>query len=271
VKDRNKGITEITYNHLNLPKKIIFDNSEFDGTIEYLHDANGTKLKKTVTDNNATPITVETTHYIDGYQYKEDKLDFFPTAEGYVKVTHTSAGGVGGGTTSYNYVFNYTDHLGNIRLRYAINPLNQWLEILEEDHYYPFGLKHKGYNALNYVFGSILEGPIQLIPTNPNLLDSYKVKFGGKELQEEFGVNMYDFGFRNYAQDLGRWMNIDPLGELPQNISFSPYNYVKNNPIKFVDPDGMLWKDQVEADNLKDDIRKTQDGLRKDIARVEGK
>ena len=68
IEDRNKGITEIVYNHLNLPKKIIFDNSEFDGIIEYLYDANGTKLKKTVTDNNASPVTVTTTHYIDGLE-----------------------------------------------------------------------------------------------------------------------------------------------------------------------------------------------------------
>ena len=68
IEDRNKGITEIVYNHLNLPKKIIFDNSEFDGIIEYLYDANGTKLKKTVTDNNASLVTVTTTHYIDGLE-----------------------------------------------------------------------------------------------------------------------------------------------------------------------------------------------------------
>ena len=39
--DRNKGITEIVYNHLNLPKKITFDNND---VIEYLYDANGIKL-----------------------------------------------------------------------------------------------------------------------------------------------------------------------------------------------------------------------------------
>ena len=182
-----------------------------------------------------------TTHYIDGYQYKENKLDFFPTAEGYVDVTHVSSGGVGGGTISYNYVFNYTDHLGNIRLRYAINPVNQWLEILEEDHYYPFGLKHNGYNAQNYVFGTLGDGPIQLIPTNPNLLDTYKYKFNGKELQTELGLEYYDFGARNYDPALGRWMNIDPLAEKMRR--HSPYNYAFNNPIYFIDPDGMAPDD----------------------------
>jgi hypothetical protein len=49
---------------------------------------------------------VITTHYIDGFQYSDDKLEFFPTAEGYVKATHTSSGGLGGGT--FDKVYNET-------------------------------------------------------------------------------------------------------------------------------------------------------------------
>src|SRR5690606_36658651 len=194
-------------------------------------DANGTKLKKIVTDNTTNPLTVNTTHYLDGFQYNGSKMDFFPTAEGYVKVTHSSGGGIGGGAITYNYVFNYTDHLGNIRLRYAINPVNQWLEILEEDHYYPFGLKHQGYNAENYVFATLGGGPVQLIPTNPDALETYKYKYNGKELQEEFGLNWHDYGARNSILDLGRWGNIDLLSE--HYYSESPYSYTLNNPVVY--------------------------------------
>ena len=113
-------------------------------------------------------------------------------------------------------------------------------------NYYPFGLKHKGYN--NNV---------------SSLGNSTAQKFGynGKELNDDLvggsRLDWHDFGARNYDAALGRWMNLDPLAE--QMRRHSPYNYAFNNPIFYIDPDGMApedWRDkngkELTAEQRKD-------------------
>src|SRR5690554_1632876 len=78
IVDRNKGITNITYNHLNLPKKITFENNR---SIEYIYGADGSKLRKKVTDGTKN----KTVDYLNGFQYENNQLSFFPTTEGYIK------------------------------------------------------------------------------------------------------------------------------------------------------------------------------------------
>ncbi|UOB16292.1 RHS repeat domain-containing protein [Abyssalbus ytuae] len=167
--------------------------------------------------------------YTGNYIYENGSLKMFFHPEGYFDVTDTPPSGELEGV----YVYQYKDHLGNIRLSYSDSDGNGIIsaqtEIVEENNYYPFGLTHQGYNNSVSSLGNAV---------------AKKYMFGGKEYQDKnIGgnqLNWYDVSARNYDPALGRWMNLDPLAE--QMRRYSPYNYAFDNPIYFIDPDGMLSK-----------------------------
>ncbi len=111
--------------------------------------------------------------------------------------------------TKFFYVYNYTDHLGNVRLSYTQN--GNTVKTLEDDHYYPFGLKHENYASER--FERIREPNGDLYVIQPTERREWQYKYNGKEWQDELGLNFYDYGARNYDAAIGRWMNVDPLGE----------------------------------------------------------
>jgi RHS repeat-associated protein len=89
--------------------------------------------------------------------------------------------------------------------------------VIQMDDYYPFGLVSNSYQR------------------------EYSVKqdylYNGKELQDELNLGWLDYGARMYDPSIARWMTIDPLAEKMRR--WSPYNYCFDNPLRFIDPDGM--------------------------------
>ncbi len=112
------------------------------------------------------------------------------------------------GTQQYHYYLK--DHQGNNRV-----VINQSGTVEETNHYYPFG----------GVFGTAGN-------TQP-------YKYNGKELDTKKGLNWYDYGARHYDAALGRFTTNDPLAE--KYYSMSPYTYCADNPVKFIDPNGMEY------------------------------
>ena len=177
-------------------------------TIEYIYNTTGQKVSKIVTENS----TITQTNYLaGGFQYKNNVLQFFPHAEGYVKYDQGD----------YSYVFNYTYHLGNVRVSYSdINNSNiiDADEIVEENQYYPFGLKHETHNSSN----------------------AYQYKYQGQEWQNELRLNIYFFKFRMSDPAIGRFLQVDPLSD--GYVYNSTYAFAENKVVANYELEGLEAK-----------------------------
>jgi RHS repeat-associated protein len=88
--------------------------------------------------------------------------------------------------------------------------------------YYPFGLKHKGYN--------------NVVSSNGNSV-AQKIGFQEQMLDDDLGLNWYGFKYRNYDPSLARFHNIDPLAE---DFNYqSPYNFAENRVIEAFELEGL--------------------------------
>jgi len=162
-------------------------------------------------------------------------LKFFSHAEGYVDAENGN-----------KYVYQYKDHLGNVRLSYLNigTTTSPNLEIQEENNYYPFGLQHKGYN--NVVNGTE---------------NNYQT-FQGKEEEKELGRNTYDFGWRAFDPAIARWTNIDPMAE--RYLKTSTYVFTANSPIYILKSTEDILKVRMKRE-LKDSKDKQKRELQNSI------
>ncbi|QEM09162.1 DUF6443 domain-containing protein [Mucilaginibacter rubeus] len=205
--DSKKTIaTPISYNELNLPSQVNITTGT--KVLKYIYDATGKKLERLTTSAGAT---VEDRFYVDGIEYVSNAIELIHTPEG-----RTTPNGAGG---AYIFEYNIADHLGNVRAVFGDKNNDGVLtvdEILQTTDYYAFG-RQIAYS--------------QILAPNPD--NTYL--YSNKELQKDLGE--YDYGARFYDPVIARWTTVDPLAEISRR--FSPYNYVANNPMRNIDPDGM--------------------------------
>ena len=131
--------------------------------------------------------------------------------------------------SGYLYIFtsnktsNIDVYFDNLRVTHVSGPL------LEETHYYPFGLTMAG-------ISSKAAGKLE---------NRYKFN-EGTELNSDLDVSLYETEFRLYDPQIGRFHQFDKLGEF--NSIVSGYVFASNNPISINDPDGLMDTLRVRKD-----------------------
>ncbi|SEA18610.1 RHS repeat-associated core domain-containing protein [Arachidicoccus rhizosphaerae] len=196
---------------LNLPSKISVTGN---GTIYYIYDAAGGKLRRWTVDCTSLPGIQTTTLYLGSTLYQNDTLKFFGTAVGRSRPA-----------SSYSSWINdyfLKDHLGNTRViitdDYTVSSA-----IIEVNSYYPYGLEMKniGYHQSG-------------VTANPYKYNS------GAELNQQLGINLYETTFRSLDPH-GRFWQLDPRPDPMGSL----YATMAGNPILFSDPLG----DMINYDN----------------------
>ncbi|MDR1763547.1 MAG: RHS repeat-associated core domain-containing protein, partial [Dysgonamonadaceae bacterium] len=113
TKDLNRGISEITYNLLNLPLKVDMKNPVAEARNEYTYSAGGKKLKvvsRWASSYSTNPVigsaintaslnNTKTTDYIGNFVYENGSLTRILTENGYY--------------SNKNYYFYIRNHLGS--------------------------------------------------------------------------------------------------------------------------------------------------------------
>ena len=119
----------------------------------------------------------------------------------------------------------FTDRNANGIVDITNNPTTS--DILQENHYYPFGMNYEGPWLMN------------------DAARDTKYQHNSKELNDDFGLNWSDYGARWYDAAIGRWSTVDPMADKMRR--WSPYSYAFDNPLRFIDLDGMVPDDTKRA------------------------
>ena len=239
TKDMYKDISQISYNILNLPEKVIFTTGE---EICFWYDADGNKVHsiynvdskpvmppynidwgsgsvpRDVSANSSATVSKAQSgirlstnkSYCANITYESGQPSRIHFDGGYISVSFD-----GKTLADHHYVY---DGQGNIRVVASAAAKAE-----QVNHYYPFG----------GLFGESTS------------LNGQRRRYGGKELERMRGLDWYYYGARWYDPILCRWTTRDALEE--KYPWLSAYCFCANDPVNNIDPDGNDWYIDIDG------------------------
>jgi RHS repeat-associated protein len=195
--DKNKGISYIYYNHLNLPSRINFASGNY---LLYTYDASGRKLKTEVYTGNA--IT-KVTNYLGKFYY-EDKVEgsqmqYIRTAEGRALAPGLTA------SARFAYEYSYKDHLGNLRMSFREGAKDSYLATMESLRTLEENLEFSNVSTTLANDGTSSSG------SNSSRLNSAKVLGPWKTLKVSRGDKITAKAYGLYKNDVADQTKNNPL------------------------------------------------------------
>ena len=227
-----KAIENIEYNIPNMPTEVDFGNGN---KIKNNYTFAGERLRKEIIGSES-----DKKYYIGPIEFSIDEP----------KVNYMIGNGRLVGTIDgWEIQYKNIDHLGNTtslfteEIDVSTGEGSGNVEVLQKHMYYPFGMEMDG-------------------TWNTNLQDDFEdpnhdFRYNGKELDQDYGLDWYAYGFRWYDPAIGRFTGVDPISDQFPHVS--TYNYAENEPVGHIDLWG-LQKYKVDGVLTHEDPKTRKDG-----------
>ena len=233
-------LRSMDWSHYNrLARAVIIDRSAVGGTDDaeyYVYGADGLRVRRMTERLVAGQVEVTETTYLDGCEIRRISTAGNPRL---LRTTSHITDGAARLATLHQWSMDQTgletDNIAEKKLHYLVGnhlgsvslELDEAGDVISYEEYFPFG-------GTSFIAGR-----------NVRDVKLKEYRYSGKCRDDATGFYCYEY--RYYAQFIGGWLSPDPLGPVD---GLNLYRFVHNNPVHFVDADGLQtyeWRGDYES------------------------